>query len=99
MPDTFSPRCLTRIVIDDGSGVEVAQLQSVMQRIQYTLRDVPPAQREYIANALLNLAVARMVREAGSVQAASILLRLGDVVASGNQPPPQRAIDLTGMNG
>ena len=49
--------CLTRVMTDDDSGVEIAQLQSVMQRIQSALRDVPLAQREYIANALLTLAV------------------------------------------
>jgi len=49
--------CLTRVMTDDDRGVEIAQLQSVMQRIQNALRDVPLAQREYIANALLTLAV------------------------------------------
>ena len=49
--------CLTRVMTDDDRGVEIAQLQSVLQRIQSALRDVPPAQREYIANALLTLAV------------------------------------------
>jgi hypothetical protein len=49
--------CLTRVMTDDDRAVEIAQLQSVMQRIQGALRDVPLAQREYIANALLNLAV------------------------------------------
>jgi hypothetical protein len=49
--------CLTRVMTDDDRGVEIAQLQAVMQRIQGALRDVPLAQREYIANALLNLAV------------------------------------------
>lgn len=48
---------LTRIMTDDDRGVEIAQLQSVLQRIQSALRDVPLAQREYIANALLTLAV------------------------------------------
>jgi hypothetical protein len=48
---------LTRLMTDDDRGVEIAQLQSVMQRIQSALRDVPLAQREYIANALLTLAV------------------------------------------
>jgi hypothetical protein len=52
-----SHRCLTRVMTDDDRGVEIAQLQAVMQRIQHALRDVPLAQREYIANALLNLAV------------------------------------------
>ena len=49
--------CLTRVMTDDDGGVEIAQLQSVMQRIQSALRDVPLAQRESIANALLTLAV------------------------------------------
>lgn len=56
--NTFvSHRCLTRVMTEDG-GLEIAQLQSVLHRIQSALRDVPLAQREYIANALLNLAVA-----------------------------------------
>jgi len=49
--------CLTRVMTDDDRSVEIAQLQTVMQRIQSALRDVPLAQREYIANALLTLAV------------------------------------------
>jgi hypothetical protein len=49
--------CLTRVMTDDDRGVEIAQLQTVMQRIQSALRDVPLAQRDYIANALLTLAV------------------------------------------
>lgn len=61
MNSVVSRRCLTRVMTDDDRGVEVAQLQSVMQRIQSALRDMPIAQREYIANALLNLAVSRMV--------------------------------------
>ena len=93
-------RCLTRVMMDDDRGVEVAQLQSVMHRIQSSLRDVPQAQREYIANALLNLAVSRMVKEEGRSLTASILLRLGDVVASSDAPPaPERAVDLTHING
>jgi hypothetical protein len=86
-------------MIDDDCSLEVAQLQGVMQRIQDMLHHVPQAQREYIANALLNLAVSRMLKEEGTSQTASILMRLGDVVASGHQPPPERAMDLTSMNG
>ena len=100
MPAAASPRCLTRVMIDDDCAVEVAQLQSVMQRIQCMLHDIPASQREYIANALLNLAISRMLREAGHSRTASILQRLGDVVGSGGeQPPPERAVDLTGLNG
>jgi hypothetical protein len=57
MNTLVSHRCLTRVMTDDDRGVEIAQLQLVMQRIQSAMRDVPPAQREYIANALLVLAV------------------------------------------
>jgi hypothetical protein len=57
MNTLVSQRCLTRVMTDDDRGVEIAQLQLVMQRIQSAMRDVPPAQREYIANALLVLAV------------------------------------------
>lgn len=100
MDSVVSRRCLTRVMTDDDRGVEVAQLQSVMHRIQSSLRNVPQAQREYIANALLNLAVSRMVKEDGRSLTASILLRLGDVVASSDaSPAPERAVDLTGISG
>jgi hypothetical protein len=58
-----SRRCLTRVMVDDD-GVEVAQLQTVLHRIQHSLRDVPSEQREYIANALLSFAVSRVVQKA-----------------------------------
>lgn len=93
------PGCLTRVMIDDDCAIEVAQLQSVMHRIQCMLHDVPQAQREYIANALLNLAVSRMLKEEGHSQTASILMRLGDAVGSGEAPPAERPVDLTRMNG
>jgi hypothetical protein len=93
--DTTS-RCLTSVVTDEDSRVEIAQLQSVMKRIQSSLHDIPRSQRQYIANALLNLAVSKMVKEEGVPRTISILLRLGDVVAwSDASPPPERAVDLT----
>jgi hypothetical protein len=92
--------CLTRVVVDDEFDLEIGQLQLVMQRIQQSLRDIPPTQREYIANALLNVAVTRMLQEEGVAQTASILARLGDVVAAMSEPPqPERAIDLSRMDG
>lgn len=100
MNAVVSRRCLTRVMTDGERSLEVAQIKSVMHRIQSSLRNVPPAQREYIANALLNLAVTRMVKEEGKTQAASILMRLGDVVAHSEGPPaPDRAVDLNHVNG
>ncbi len=92
-------RCLTRVVVDDEREVAIAQLQLVMQRIQLAVGNIPVSQREYIANALLNLAVARMLSETGARQTAGILARLGDVVADGRQPPPSYAIDLSRLDG
>lgn len=60
MSASQAPRCLTRVMIDDDCALEVAQLQTVMQRIQCMLHDVPQVERDYIANALLELAVSRM---------------------------------------
>lgn len=63
------PGCLTRVVIGDECEIEVAEFALALQRIQSELRDVPVAQREYIANALLGLAVSRVPvfsRNAGS---------------------------------
>lgn len=91
--------CLTRMVVDDDQELEVAQLQSVMHRIQNALSHVPVTQREYIANALLNLAVARMLKEDGASHTAGILARLGSVVSEGREAPqPEQAIDLTRLN-
>ena len=93
---SIGSNCLTRVVVDDGFYLEIGQLQSVMERIQQSLRDIPLTQREYIANALLNVAVTRMLREEGALHTASLLVRLGDVVAAGNDAPhPERAIDLS----
>ena len=63
MNAVVSRRCLTRVMTDDDRGVEVAQLQSVMQRIQSSLQDVPKAHREYIAGALLSLAVRELTSD------------------------------------
>lgn len=65
MRSMLPPGCLTRVVVDDEPAIEVAQLESARQRIQRALAemagsmpaDLPAEQREYIASALLNLAV------------------------------------------
>jgi hypothetical protein len=56
-------RCLTRVMLDDEGGVEVAQLRAVRQRIQHSLADIPREQREYVANALLTMAVSCLMRQ------------------------------------
>lgn len=61
MQSMGSPGCLTRIVVGQCQ-VEVAELAAAIGRIQLELRDVPAAQREYIAKALLGLAVTKMTQ-------------------------------------
>ena len=100
MPVSMGSNCLTRVVVDDDLDIEIAQLQSVMQRIQDALRRVPVTQREYIANALLNLAVAQMLKEEGAMHTAGILARLGSVVSEGRKTPQsEHAIDLSRLDG
>lgn len=56
-----TPGCLTRVVVvGDECNIEMAQWALALQRIHSELRDVPVAQREYIANALFGLAVSRV---------------------------------------
>lgn len=89
-------QCITRVVDGGGHDLHLGQLQAVMQRIQMALRDVPIAERIYLGNALLNLAVNRILCEEGSQRTASILMRLSEAVNT-DQPPPQaeHAISLT----
>lgn len=86
---------ITRVVDGETHDVQLAQLQVVMQRIQTALRDVPTAERIYLGNALLNLAVNRILCEEGSQRTASILMRLGDAVSVGAPPQAEHAISLT----
>jgi hypothetical protein len=93
-----APTCLTR-VIGDECDVQVTRMQEVMGKITGALHSVPEPHRQYIANALLNLAVARMMREEGSERTSGILARLGEYVGTGQAaPPPERAVDLTNLN-
>jgi hypothetical protein len=52
--------CLTR-VMDDQCVMHVTCVQDVVQKIEASLQHIPSAHRHYIANALLNMAVGRMM--------------------------------------
>ena len=92
-------QCLTRWVSDDEFAVEVAQLQKIMERIQSALHEIPQRQRSYIANALLNLAVAKMIKEEGRPRTSTLLLRLSDVLASGTMAEAHAPVDLSRTDG
>ena len=100
MCDSDSQCRITRVVDGDDHDVQLAQLQVVMQRIQTALRDIPSADRIYLGNALLNLAVNRILCEEGSQRTASILIRLSDAVHLHPTPPDAaHAIDLNRLHG
>jgi hypothetical protein len=77
-----SSSCLTRVCIDNDVSAEVAQVHDLMLHIQRSLTEVPHPQRVYVGNALLNLAVDRLLREESNARAAAILHRLSDVIAT-----------------
>lgn len=78
LPQTSA--CITRVVMDGDYNIELAELQSVTQRIQQSLQHIPASQRAYLANALLNLAISRMVSERGAQRTSTVLIRLIDAV-------------------
>lgn len=87
--------CMTRVVVDGDLDLEVAELHAVMQRIRNSLNRIPESQRMYVGNALLNLAICRMLRETGNQRTATVLIRLVDAVLEHEHPPPPEApIDL-----
>jgi len=92
-----SRACLMRVLVDGHPDVELAGVHDVMQRIQRAVRQVVPADHQaYVGNALLNLAVSRLVHEAGVRGTATLLARIVDSIHDrGAPPPPEAAIDLT----
>jgi hypothetical protein len=99
MCDADSQCRITRVVDGDDHDVQLAQLQLVMQRIQTALRNVPAAERIYLGNALLNLAVQKILCAEGTQRTATILLRLSDAVHARATPPAADAIDLGVLHG
>jgi len=83
--------CITRVVVDGNHEVELAELQLVMQRIQSALRHiVPPAQHACLGNALLNLAVCRVLRETGAQRTAPACADFSKPLNAANAELPVR---------
>ena len=79
---------------------EIARLQEVMRLIQDRLDDfiarMPARQRPLVPNALLNLAVERVLAVEGAPASARNLQRLADLMHNGDQPNGAVAFRLTG---
>lgn len=80
--------------------VEIQRLQSTVVAAEDRLRELHTehAHAATLPNALLILAVQKMVARDGAKLAATVLRRLADTVIAGPAPPPERAVDLSSLN-
>lgn len=100
MRDADSQCRITRVVDGDDHELQLAELQAVMQRIRAALQDIPVGQRTYVGNALLNLAVSRILGEGSSHCTATLLKHLSDALhAYPTLPGSSLGIDFGGLNG
>jgi hypothetical protein len=78
----------------------VDELQAVMclidDRLARLVQTLPHRYRRLTSNAMLNLAVNRLIAVEGPQRASTILYRLADLVASRRQPHGTEAFPLTG---
>lgn len=87
MRSSASSVCLTRVIVDGQPGIELAALQDIVERIQSAVQYVVPrSHQHYIGAALLQLAVARLLGEAGAQHTAMTLIRLVDSVLETDAP-------------
>ena len=62
-------------------------------------REVEPDIADRFDNALLNIAVHRLVEEEGKAKTATILFRLAEAVAADDQRLSDNPVELTNLNG
>lgn len=89
---------MTVSIDPDVVHTEIA-MQVLDRMIPDILEENGPAVRARFDNALLNLAVSRLVAAEGAVAAATILWRLADVVQSGTHATSDNPADLTTCQG
>lgn len=68
------------------------------EKLPMVLEETPLHLRGSFDNALLNLAVNRIIAMEGEEVTSNILWRLADVISSGVKPTPGDPIDLTGYD-
>jgi hypothetical protein len=76
----------------------VSRLQQTLRATETQLGELSPQHEPALPNALLILAIQRMVARDGARVTANVLVRLADAVRAGPAPPPERAIDLSSYN-
>jgi len=78
---------------------DVARLAAAMRRVDRLLESLEPDHEPLLANALLNLAVCRMLDSDGAQRTASVLTRLIEAVLTGPVPAAHCAVDLSSLQG
>lgn len=81
----------------DAHHTQVAT-RTLAQRVVFLLDDAPDAIRERFDNALLNVAVNRLVEAEGSCRAAAILWRLADLLGDAHAGSVPSPVELTRMD-
>ena len=81
----------------DAHHTQIAT-RTLAQRVLFLLDDAPHAVRERFDNALLNVAVNRLVEAEGSSRAAAILWRLADLLGDAHGGAPPSPVELTRMD-
>jgi len=88
---------------ESDTDLVIRQTEAAMDALEALLPDTlavaPEATRATFNNALLNIAVNRIVAMEGAATTAGILWRLTEAVASGRRPHPGRPVDLSGLDG
>ncbi|MEM7020745.1 MAG: hypothetical protein AAF512_25815 [Pseudomonadota bacterium] len=81
---------------------EVERIEKAMQVVKRwiptELDDAPENVKAQFDNALLNVAVSRMVAAEGHEVAATVLWRLADALSEGAKPTSENPLDLSRLN-
>jgi trans-aconitate methyltransferase len=81
-------------------NADIIELQTVMRVIDALLDEavaaMPPDHLPLLPNALLNLAIERMLAARTPASIATILYRLADLIGAGERPEGSHAFPLTG---
>ena len=81
--------------IDPDAPYTRVAMHALARFVPSSLDDAPEAVRARFNNALLNVAVHRLIEVEGQTAAATILWRIGDVLQDGYLPTPDHPIELT----
>jgi hypothetical protein len=74
-------------------------MRSIGCRLDDVVAEIPEADRVLVPNALLNLAIERILVSEGAAVSAGILQRLVTLIQAGERPEDHGAFRLTGHDG